>query len=144
MSVSALLLMCRRLAYPRMHLWLVFKHVQAGTQHLPGMSEDDQVLISPLHLARFHCFHQRLLIDYYDESVIVEGRPIITIPPEPLDVLTINTPSCILANSLSDRRCVVSFVKGQCKVMRRDRASNSSNETYVAPHSSIITSAQVG
>jgi len=74
MSVSVLLILCRGLAYPRVHLWLVFKHVQASTQHLPGMSEDDQDLIPPPHLARFHCPHQRLLIDYYDESAI-ETRP---------------------------------------------------------------------
>ena len=73
MSVS--LIMYRGLAYPRVHLWLVFKHIQSGTQHLPGMSEDDRYLISPAHLARFHCSHQRLFIDYYNESAMIEARP---------------------------------------------------------------------
>jgi len=68
----------------------------------------------------------------------------ITILPGPLDVLTINTPSCILENSLSDSRWVVSLVKGQCKVMSLDRASNSSKGTYVAPPSSVTMLARVG
>jgi len=126
-----------------MHLWLVFKHVQAGTQYLPGML--GMIKIRYLH----HTLPDFIALTNASSSITTMNQQswrldhVITTLPGPLDVLTINTPSCILENSLSDSRWVVSLVKGQCKVMSCDRASNSSKETYMAPPSSIIMSVQV-
>ena len=93
MSMSDLLILCRGLPHPRMHLSLVFKH--AGTWNV----EDHQGLRSPLYLARFHSpvTLPRQLLQW-----IIE--PTITFLLGPLAVLKINMSSCNLESSLSDSR----------------------------------------